>query len=520
MNSTPDKPRRLMGICMWVNGLIMLALAIYFLLLPGLILLRDLADPDLRGPGGMPRVAWRVHASLTPRYERWARARIASGRAEHVRLHDVPSTEWAMFGSVFYLLATENLQRAWEQGERGSRAAPKEYARGAIEAAADLIMDPRHHSWVRRHWGADYLHRENVFFRAMLIQGLACRQNLIGDGKHMDVLRDQVETLAAALDRSPYGLLHDYPGECYPIDVFAAVAVIRRADAVLGTDHAAFAKRALRGFQGARLDQRGLPPYCADPMTGQPEGPSRGIGNSYVLIYAPELDPELARTWYDAYQRYFWQERIGAAGFREFPNDLPNHEWFFEIDAGPVMAGFSASGNAYAVAAARVNGRFDHAWPLAAQVLAACWPLPDGSLLGARWLSNAGHAPYLGEANMLFLLTQQPRPDQPIRTGGRLPPMVYAAFLFYFGLGALVTVLAVHHLLAWQRNIPALLAPALRVQFVLWLLLLLSGLGAMVNSRPGIAAMLILMAQLLPRFIRRGRRTRHDPKAALSRNPI
>ena len=43
--------------------------------------------------------------------ERWAQARIASGRAAHLPLDDVPSTEWPRFGSVFYLAATANLQQ-------------------------------------------------------------------------------------------------------------------------------------------------------------------------------------------------------------------------------------------------------------------------------------------------------------------------------------------------------------------------------------------------------------------------
>jgi hypothetical protein len=506
MNSNPDNPRWLAGLCVRINSLILIGLVVYFLILPGFILMHDLADPNLRQPGGIPRIAWRVHASLTPRYENWARARIASGRAGHLELHDVPSTEWPMFGSVFYLAATENLQRAWDKGEQGSHLAPKVYARGAIEAAADLISDPIHHTWVRTHWGENYLHHENVFFRAMLIQGLTCQQNLTADGKHLALLRDQVETLAEDLDRSPYGLLNDYPGECYPVDVFAAIAMIRRADPVLGTDHSAFAKRAMRGFQGERLDARGLPPYVAEPYTGGHDGISRGIGNSYVCIYALELYPELARKWYDAYQHYFWQERIGAAGFREYPNDLPGYEWFFDVDSGPVMAGFSPAGNAFGMAAARVNGRLDHAWPLASQVLAACWPLPDGSLLGPRLLSNAAHAPYLGEANMLFLLTQNPGPATPTRLSGHMPPLVYESFLFYFGLGGMVIWLTIRKMLAWRNSATIPTMRAARIQCGLWLTLMLAGILLVIFFRTGIGMLLILIAQLLP-YARIGRRS-------------
>ena len=46
-----------------------------------------------------------------------------------------------------------------------------------------------------------------------------------------------------------------------------------------------------------------------------------------------------------------------------------------DVDSGPVGA-------------ARANGRFDHAYPLSAEMLFACWPLPDGTLLFPRILSG------------------------------------------------------------------------------------------------------------------------------------
>ena len=50
-------------------------------------------------------------------------------------IYDISGTEWPIFGTVFYLWATESLQEAWEKDPALARVAPKEYARGAIEAA-------------------------------------------------------------------------------------------------------------------------------------------------------------------------------------------------------------------------------------------------------------------------------------------------------------------------------------------------------------------------------------------------
>ncbi len=481
-----------------VNAGIAIAAALWFFLLPGTILIWDLTDPALRQPSGIPRVAWRVHQRLTPRYEQWARERIHSGVAKQVELYDVAATEWAMFGSVFYLAATENLQREWANHPGlPTKTAPVVYARGAIEAATDLILDPAHHTWVRTHWGSDYLHRENVFFRAMLIQAMVSRENLIHDGRDLARLRDQVETLSAALDASPHGILNDYPGECYPIDVFAAIAMIRRADALLGTDHRAFAERERRAFKGSLVDACGLPGYFANPETGMIEDPSRGIGNSYVCIYCPELYPDMAADWYNHYKQNFWQNRLGAAGFREYARDIPRKNWFFDIDAGPVMAGFGPGANAYGVAAARANGRFDDAWPLSAQVLAAAWSLPNGTWFGARLLSNAAHAPYLGEANLLFLFTTMPASEVPIRTGGHLPLFVYGFLTFYFGLGLAVLYSGLRN---WRQAADSSLPTRLRLQFILWLILLVGGIILMVTGPFTVGLLMILGSLFLPRM--------------------
>lgn len=481
-----------------VNALIVAGFALYCFLLPGLLMVWDLSDARWRQPAGIPRAVWRVHRNLTPKYERWARDRIASGVAAHLELYDVPSTEWPMFGSVFYLAATEELQNEWDRDPSRSRRAPRDYARGAIEAATDLVLDPVHHTWVKQHWGKNYLHTENVFFRAMIIQALTSRQRLLRDGKHLDVLRDQVETLAADLDRSRHGLLDDYPGECYPIDVFAAIACIRRADAVLGTDHSAFAQRALRGFSVPYLDERGLVPFTVELPSGKPDGPSRGIGMSYVLIYAPELYPELARQWYNLYEKCFWQDNWLASGWREYPRDLAGKQWLMDPDSGPVIKGFSPAGCAYGIAAARVAGRYDHAWTLAAQALVTGWPLPGNGWAGAKLLSaiSRDHAPYLGEVNLLFIYTQPSRPGAPIVTGGHFTFLVWLGLGIAWGGGALLVWLAVRQI----RRAGSRQAPYERVQFALWCALFVVAVILALTGQTRAAWIALLATQFLPRY--------------------
>jgi hypothetical protein len=457
---------------------------------PGVTLVRDLADPAMAGPG-IPRHAVSLHRDLTERFTGWARERGVSRRAAGASLHDVPSTEWPMFSAVFYLLGTVELERAAHAGLIPESEAPMRYAGPAVEAARSLITDPVEHSWVRTHWGPNYLHTQNVFFRALLISGLTSHAELTHDGSSLPMLRDQVETLAAELDASPFGILDDYPGECYPIDVLTTVGLIRRADRVLGTDHSAFVTRELRAFTGARADRFGLPRFRVSLPSGREEQPSRGIGTSWSLVFAPELWPEQNAQWYATYEEHFWQDHGWAAGFREYaPGTEP--EWGFEIDAGPVFDGFGTAASAFGIAAARRNGRFDHASTLSAELAASSWPLPGGTLLLPRTISHAADAPYLGESAILYFLTVQPLEGLPVVQGGRIPGSVWFALLVYLGPTVLVLALARRE----RRPVLDRAAPA----GLLWAMGAL-GLGAIVIAMGGylVAAVLMVgLAMLLP----------------------
>ncbi len=499
------KVKRISGICVYGNALVMVLIAVFCFLLPGLIVLHSLADPAI-AKGDIPRAAFRLHRSLSPRYERWARARIASGRAGELTTSEIAATEWPVFGTGFYLWSTEALQEAWENDPSRAPVAPKEYARGCVDAVVDLLLDPNHSKWVRDHWGETYMERQNAFYRMLVVGSLTVQHKLTGEERHLPLLREQVESLAREIDASPRGLLEDYPGECYPGDVLAAIACILRADEVLGTDHSAFAARALRGFTGAAADpSTGLPPYDAT-VKGTYVGEARGCSNSYVCLFAPEVWPTQAKEWYESYEEHFWQHRVTADGFREFAKDVEEKDWYMDVDSGPSIAGHGFAASAFGVGAARANGRLDHAYPLTLEMLAASWPLPNGRLLLPRVLSNAVDAPYLGEVAILFNLTRKPVTGMSITKGEGAPGLVYVIMAIYGGAFALLVASA---LLAARRKLRKECGPWFfpRTQVALWVVLTLGGPFVAVWVHTPAGLLMILGAQFLPRrFTFRGRR--------------
>ena len=410
----------------YLRAIIVIFLSAYFLIIPSIEIIRHLYDPGLIN-GSMCSFLYRWHRDLSSEYEAWARQRLASDEATQLTIENVSGTEWPLFGSVFYLWATEALQAAWEENHSLSDIAPAKYAKGAIEASTALVAEPAHASWVKKHWGDEYLEKENLFYRMLLIHAMTSYQRLLHDTRYESLLIQQVNSLAEELDASPYGLLDDYPGQCYPVDILPAYVGIQRADMLLGLDHSDVLVRGIRAFQENRLDSSiGLPAYNVDSETGYHLGPARGVGMSFMLIWAPELWPDTANEWYQKYEQHFWQESWLSKGFREFEQSHSfDRNWVIEVDAGPVLAGYGVGASAFGIGAARANGRMDHAYPLSSLALIGAWRLPDGTLPIPRLLSDLIDAPYLGETALLFSLTRRPITPVTQKTNRNIPLLVW-----------------------------------------------------------------------------------------------
>jgi hypothetical protein len=277
----------------------------------------------------------------------------------------------------------------------------------------------------------------------------------------------------------------------------AALMCIKRADAVLGTDHSRILTKAVRGFTGTRATRHQLPPYSANAGTGVPASEARGCGNSYMCLTSPELWPEQAKQWYQLYDRFFWQSRITAVGYREYPLDVPHSDWTMDVDAGPVIAGHGVSASAFGIGAARKNGRFDRAYPLAAEMLATVVELPNGMLAIPRLLSNFSDAPMLGEASILFFLTIQPQKGFPVKTGGSIPAYTYIILLGLFLFGAWRILESIWTFREMRRE-PEREGYAPKLQAAVWVCLMLGAVTAFVLGHAIIGIVLLVVAVMLP----------------------
>ena len=444
-NSDP-RPRgggRPGGIRAMIRRMVALALAafaLWTLVIPGLTAARfAFLDDGLRGgDSGPSRFAIANHRKFTDRYAGYCRERIASGAAAKLSISDISGTEWPLFGSAFFLWATEALQDSYEtHPELFDGEEPRDYASEGIEAATALILDPGHAQWVRTYWGDDYLERENCYYRMLVISALTVHRKLTGGNpEYLELLRNQTEGLAAELEAAPTGLIDDYPGQCYPGDVVAAVHAIHRARLELGIPDDGFVERmGEKLFRTSQLAPNGLPPYSADAASGRPGDHSRGCSNSYVIPFAVELWPERAPDLAGTYLDGFWEAGWFAAGFREFPREAGNAS-YFDVDAGPVVGGIGMSATSFGCAALRSTGADEQARVLGIETVVASWPLPNGVSFLPWLASDREHAPYLGQCAVLFQLTYPKVTNaSPSSESLSIPGIVYLGLAAYFVVG-------------------------------------------------------------------------------------
>ena len=495
--------RRALLFAKCVNWVTILLVAVWLGFGPAAITIWGVTDPALR-TGDTPRFATWAHRKLAPRMEHWAEERYAARTAEKTPPNSIAGEEWPLFSCAFYTWAAQEILRAHQGSPDNNPVDPRSYTADSLQAMVQLALDPDEAGWVREMWGEENLFNENAYYRMCVLTCLAAHAELTGSSEHHAIMRAWADDLADDIDRSKTGLLRDYPPECYPGDVLAGINAIRDADQVLGIERPAFYARALRGFSGDALHPLGIPPFEAWLCDTVSPGSFRGSSNAYVTIFGPKLWPKESAAWFRAFDAHLWHETHGLAGFREFlPDEGERHWGYFDVDAGPILAGFGMSATAYGVGAARVNGRFDRAYPLSAEMIAASWPLPNGTLLLPHVLSQAVHAPYLGESAIVFNLVQRPAYCDITPATAGMPPLVYGILAMYVGTALLFCVAVLRDVRRWRAA--RYRVRLHRTQLTAWVLLWGGGIGlCLAGYTAGYA--LIALAVLVPRTPRPAKR--------------
>jgi hypothetical protein len=179
--------------------------------------------------------------------------------------------------------------------------------------------------------------------RSLFVDGeialmLAARRTLEEKPEFKPVLAERVKLIADGLKANQ--ALESYPDECWTFDHAVALAAMRLADRLDGSDHSdvirnwlAFAKRRLvhpgTGLLASSFTTDGA------PLDG-PEGSSIWLVAHCLQV----LDPEFARDQYERARRELAQAHCGFGSAREWPASWHGPA---DIDSGPIIPGLNIS---------------------------------------------------------------------------------------------------------------------------------------------------------------------------------
>ena len=275
---------------------VVIALSLMLLIYPAITICAVVMDSHLRKTGES-RLVPMWFKSAAPRYLSWANTTWTTNYAQSIHDDDIPATEWPMFGSVFFLVTAEDLQK------RGEIDATRGTIREAVEKAAQIVASPATATWVKTKWGTGYLEKENVFYRMLLILGLSSYEGITGSTQYRALMSRQRATLAEELGKANCTCGTTIPASVIRPICLWAVAAIQRAARLDGGRDDELAKSLIAAFDGPLKAPEGLPAFQADSRSGRILQGARGCGNSGLLLFAAELDPAFASRWYDAYEK-------------------------------------------------------------------------------------------------------------------------------------------------------------------------------------------------------------------------
>ncbi|MEA2028455.1 MAG: hypothetical protein U9N49_05720 [Campylobacterota bacterium] len=427
---------------------LMILLKFALFIYPAIIITLILFDPKLKTTGQSSLVPhW--FGTTTYKFNHWAKEYIESKRATTYKSTDVAATEWPMFGAVFYLQSLRSLH------EKGLIDIKQNHFQQALQYAVTIVSSPDTATWVKKRWkkrylktGISYLESENVFYRMLLIMGLADYQAITKDKTYESLMNKQYLSLYDELLRAKYHVRDDYPDECYPVDVLWALEAIARANKLSQNpiDITPLKNAMLQTFDTTLKSKTSLPAFQVNSQTGAIIQEARGVGTSGMLFHVASLDINRAKKWYASYEEHFLKSSDWFTGFREFPKGEPS---FMDADTGPIINEYGSVASLFAIGSSKSVGRIDHSALLSIEAVAYAWPTPLGFLLPSLMGKVAVDSWALGDVALIYSMTREIKSDEVTAFEGSTPWSVWVILNLFLTLGSLLIWLEIR----WIRKI-------------------------------------------------------------------
>jgi linalool dehydratase/isomerase-like protein len=321
-------------------------------------------------------------------------------RAREVAKMRGSNAEWDFMGRTFLVLALANMALR----EPAQKARYLEVMDRIIEETLRLEREEGIYFFLMDYArGRDWVAQpaRSLFVDGEIALMLGMRRLVEEKQEYQPLLRERVAGMVGAMRRSPVLSGESYPDECWTFCNTVALAAIRVADALDGTDHSAFLEAWVRTAKSRLLHpESGLlvSSYTVDgePMDG-PEGSSIWMAAHCLQL----VDPQFAGDQYRRAREELGREFLGFGYAAEWPRSWQSGG---DIDSGPVvpLLDISPGASGLAFVGAAAFGDTTYLSSLAATLDLGGFPVRKGKTL--RYAASN----QVGDAVMLYSLVLGP----------------------------------------------------------------------------------------------------------------
>jgi hypothetical protein len=259
------------------------------------------------------------------------------------------------------------------------------------------------------------------------------------DARELATYQAELEALAAAFEASPSPFLDSYPGQAWPVDNTVAIAALSLHDQILPPRHASTVARWRQQITDQGLADA-LFPHRVETGTGRSLDGPRATSSSLISRMLFDIDPAWAQRYYGQFRAAFVRPFLGVPGALEYGVAPPGRAG--DVDSGPLMFGFTASGTIVTLAAAQAAHDTAVADALIGATEAVSLPYSWGNRQAYAMTELTGVAP-IGDLFIVWAKTTSPWSPQPAKPPW--PQIVSPVWRWPFHIISLILIG-----LAWQ----------------------------------------------------------------------
>jgi hypothetical protein len=173
----------------------------------------------------------------------------------------------------------------------------------------------------------------------VLAKKLSLQDSTRRDTSEVIQFKNQCKAIALSFEKYVYPV--SYVGAAWPADGMVCMTSLALHDRLFQPRYSKLISQWIEKVKN-NLDENGLIPHSAHPITGKRIESARGSSHGLMLIFLKDIDAQFGAQQFTTYRALFLDEHVGLCGIREYPNSNTSTS-SGDIDSGPVILGIGSA---------------------------------------------------------------------------------------------------------------------------------------------------------------------------------